>query len=59
MIVEPEDESTPAVDESTPENTRELAAERIRFLFRLAGNNAPAVELEQQIMAYRLTERQP
>lgn len=36
---------------------REQIVERLHFLFRQAGNNPPAIELEQQIMTYRLTER--
>ena len=44
-------------DENALAVSREQIAERLRFIFRQAGNNPPAVELEQQIMTYRLTER--
>lgn len=44
-------------DERDPTASREQVAERLQFLFRQAGNNPPAIELEQQIMTYRLTER--
>lgn len=58
MSLEPADEGTvtPASGEefAVP---REQLIERINYLFRLAGNNPPAVELRQQIMTYRLTEK--
>jgi hypothetical protein len=61
MDVEPEDDGIPAASggDDAVAASREHSVERIRFLFRLAGNNAPAIELEQQIMTYRLMEKQP
>ncbi len=32
----------------------ERIAERVRYLFRLAGDSPPARELEKQLLAYRL-----
>ena len=32
----------------------ERIAERVRFIFRQAGDNLPARELEQRLMVYRL-----
>ena len=58
MSVEPDDQDPGAsVGDGDPENTRERIAERIHFLFRQTGKNPPAVELEQQIMTYRLMEK--
>lgn len=37
--------------------SREQLVERLHFLFRQAGNNPPAIELEQQITTYRLMEK--
>jgi|GEM_PF-6263345 len=58
MNLQPEDE-VPAVPvgENDLTASREQIAERLHFLFRQAGNNPPAIELEQQITTYRLTER--
>lgn len=58
MNLQPEDDA-PALPagESDLTASREQIAERLHFLFRQAGNNSPAIELEQQIMTYRLTER--
>lgn len=56
MTVEPEDNevSAPAVSECDLAAARESVVERIHFLFRQAADNPPALELEQQIMTYRL-----
>jgi len=58
MNPQPED-AVSAIPADEPDLTasREQIAERLQFLFRQAGNNPPAIELEQQIMTYRLTER--
>jgi hypothetical protein len=58
MNLQPEDDA-PALPagESDQTASREQIAERLHFLFRQTGNNPPAIELEQQIMTYRLTER--
>ncbi len=58
MSLEPEDDvSAASVGEGDLAASRERIVERIYFLFRQTGNNWPAVELEQQTMTYRLTER--
>jgi len=40
------------------EALRQKISERVRFLFRKAGENRPARELEQMILMYRLEDRQ-
>lgn len=58
MNFQPEDDvSAVSADESDLTASREQIVERLHFLFRQAGNNPPAIELEQQIMTYRLTEK--
>ena len=56
MSLEPEDNEIPvsAADEADLAVARERIVERIHFLFRQAGGNPPALELEQQIATYRL-----
>ena len=60
MSLEPVGDEVPvsAINEDDPAVARERIVERIRFLFRQTGGNAPALELEQQIMTYRLLEMQ-
>lgn len=41
-----------------PQAWREQVIERVRFVFRNAGANRPARELEQMILLYRLEDRQ-
>jgi hypothetical protein len=58
MNSQPEDDvSALPAGESDISAGREQITERLHFLFRQAGNNPPAIELEQQIMTYRLTEK--
>lgn len=58
MNTQPDDPvSAVSSDEIDLTASREQIVERLYFLFRQAGNNPPAIELEQQIMTYRLTER--
>lgn len=40
------------------EAMRQKISERVRFLFRKAGDNRPARELEQLILIYRMEEQQ-
>lgn len=56
MCLEPEGDEVPvsSMNESDLAIAREQIVERIHFLFRQAGGTAPALELEQQIMTYRL-----
>lgn len=45
---------TPHGDTCLSPTEAERIAARVRFLFRLTGDNRPARELEKQLMAYRL-----
>jgi hypothetical protein len=57
MNLQPEDDvAIESIGEGDLTANREQLAERLHFLFRQAGNNPPAIELEQQITTYRLTE---
>lgn len=40
------------------EAVRQKISERVRFLFRKAGDNRAARELEQMILLYRMEDRQ-
>lgn len=58
MNLQPEDD--PAAESAGDGDlgaSREQLVERLHFLFRQAGNNPPAIELEQQITTYRLMEK--
>lgn len=58
MNLQPEDDvAAESAGEGDFTASREQLAERLHFLFRQAGNNPPAIELEQQITTYRLTEK--
>lgn len=56
MRLEPENANHPAMEAGSGDQAaiNEQIEERVRFLFRQAGDNLPAVELEQQIKTYRL-----
>lgn len=59
MNLQPEEDGAAAsAGEDDLAGSREQLVERLNFIFRQAGNNAPAIELQQQIMTYRLTEKQ-
>lgn len=56
-------ESSPEVNPASKDVQKELCAhgteaeqiaERVRYIFRRAGDNLPARELEQRLMVYRL-----
>jgi hypothetical protein len=58
MNLQPEEDGVAAsAGEDDLAASREQLVERLHFLFRQAGNNQPAIELQQQIMTYRLTEK--
>jgi hypothetical protein len=58
MNLQPEEDGAAvSASEGAGAASREQLVERLHFLFRQAGNNPPAIELQQQIMTYRLTEK--